>query len=63
MHERSSSGPGSAAAGTPRVLVVDDDADIARFIEINLKVEGFSVLVASNGQQALDIIGRTVCDW
>ena len=35
------------------VLVVDDDVDIARFIEINLRLEGFEVLVAHDGQEAL----------
>jgi len=34
------------------VLVVDDDRDIARFIEINLRLEGFEVLVAHDGEAA-----------
>jgi len=34
------------------VLVVDDDADIARFIEINLRLEGFEVIVANDGELA-----------
>ncbi|HEX8003562.1 MAG TPA: response regulator [Mycobacteriales bacterium] len=34
------------------VLVVDDDTDIARFIEINLRLEGFDVRVAHDGEQA-----------
>jgi diguanylate cyclase (GGDEF)-like protein len=38
------------------VLVVDDDVDIARFIEINLKLEGFEVRVAHDGDEALDSI-------
>jgi len=38
------------------VLVVDDDLDIARFIEVNLKLEGFDVLLAHDGEQALGII-------
>jgi diguanylate cyclase (GGDEF)-like protein len=44
------------------VLVVDDDVDIARFIEVNLQLEGFDVLVAHDGQQALDVIGQTLPD-
>jgi diguanylate cyclase (GGDEF)-like protein len=34
------------------VLVVDDDVDIARFIEINLRLEGFDVRVAHDGEAA-----------
>jgi diguanylate cyclase (GGDEF)-like protein len=35
------------------VLVVDDDHDIARFIEVNLQLEGFDVVVALDGEEAL----------
>ena len=35
------------------VLVVDDDVDIARFIEVNLRLEGFDVMVAHDGLEAL----------
>jgi diguanylate cyclase (GGDEF)-like protein len=38
-----------------RVLVVDDDADIARFIEVNLRAHGFDVHVASDGVEALGL--------
>jgi diguanylate cyclase (GGDEF)-like protein len=40
------------------VLVVDDDADIARFVEMNLVFEGFEVAVAYDGQEALAVIER-----
>jgi DNA-binding response OmpR family regulator len=36
------------------VLVADDDADIVRFVELNLRLEGFEVVVANDGQDALD---------
>jgi DNA-binding response OmpR family regulator len=39
---------------TERVLVVDDDADIARFIEVNLRTHGFEVHRASDGVEALE---------
>jgi DNA-binding response OmpR family regulator len=29
------------------VLVADDDADIVRFVEVNLRLEGFQVVTAS----------------
>ena len=35
------------AAPRPRpdqILVVDDDVDIARFVEVNLKLQGFEVV-------------------
>jgi DNA-binding response OmpR family regulator len=36
------------------VLIADDDADIVRFVALNLNLEGFDVVVADNGQDALD---------
>jgi PleD family two-component response regulator len=45
-----------------RVLVVDDDHDIARFIEINLRLEGYEVVVAHDGLEALDIIASRAPD-
>jgi CheY-like chemotaxis protein len=44
------------------VLVVDDDVDIARFIEVNLRLEGFEVLVAHDGEEALDVIAQRMPD-
>jgi DNA-binding response OmpR family regulator len=35
------------------VLVADDDADILRFVEINLRLEGFDVVTARDGPDAL----------
>jgi len=35
------------------VLVADDDEDIVRFVEVNLRLEGFRVATASDGQEAL----------
>jgi diguanylate cyclase (GGDEF)-like protein len=45
---------GGDHAGGERVLVVDDDPDIARFVEVNLRTYGYEVHVASDGLQALD---------
>jgi DNA-binding response OmpR family regulator len=42
---------GDTLTGT--VLVADDDADIVRFVELNLRLEGFQVLTARDGQEAL----------
>jgi DNA-binding response OmpR family regulator len=35
------------------VLVADDDADILRIVEINLRLEGFEVVTARDGPDAL----------
>jgi diguanylate cyclase (GGDEF)-like protein len=37
-----------------RILVVDDDPDIARFIEVNLRTQGYEVGMASDGVEALE---------
>jgi len=37
------------------VLVVDDDFDIARYLELNLSLEGFTVHVAHDGDEALAV--------
>jgi diguanylate cyclase (GGDEF)-like protein len=44
------------------VLVVDDDVDIARFIEVNLRLEGFDVIVAHDGEEAQHVIADKVPD-
>jgi DNA-binding response OmpR family regulator len=38
---------------TGTVLVADDDADIVRFVEVNLRLEGYQVLTARDGEEAL----------
>jgi DNA-binding response OmpR family regulator len=37
------------------VLIADDDRDIVRFVALNLRLEGFDVVVATDGQDALDM--------
>jgi diguanylate cyclase (GGDEF)-like protein len=36
------------------ILVVDDDPDIARFVEVNLRSAGYDVAVAADGEEAID---------
>jgi diguanylate cyclase (GGDEF)-like protein len=36
------------------ILVVDDDPDIARFVEVNLRSVGYDVMVAADGEEALN---------
>jgi DNA-binding response OmpR family regulator len=41
-----------------RVLVVEDDDVIRQLITVNLELEGFEVVTAMDGQEALDRIGE-----
>jgi diguanylate cyclase (GGDEF)-like protein len=50
------------------ILVVDDDVDIARFIEVNLRLQGYDVLLAHDGETALNLIEErlpalAIVDW
>ena len=40
------------------VLVVDDEADIRELVRINLEMEGHRVVLAANGDEALDAMRR-----
>jgi len=41
------------------ILIIDDDAAIQNLIEIYLKNEGFQVIKAGDGLEALDILAKT----
>jgi two-component system, OmpR family, KDP operon response regulator KdpE len=45
-----------AYAVNKRVLVVDDQPRVTRFVEIYLKQRGFDVICANSGRQALDMV-------
>jgi diguanylate cyclase (GGDEF)-like protein len=50
------------------VIVVDDDVDIARFVEVNLRLQGYDVLLAQDGETALALIEErcpdlAIIDW
>ena len=44
----------------PCILIVDDDADLVAFLFSVLVDEGFSIVAASQGQQAMDLLERGV---
>jgi two-component system KDP operon response regulator KdpE len=46
----------------PLVLIVDDEPRIIRFVQINLEMEGFRVIEAHNGLQALDQVREKMPD-
>jgi two-component system alkaline phosphatase synthesis response regulator PhoP len=45
-----------------KILVVDDEPDILEFLKYNLAKEGFDVVTASNGEEALAIAAREIPD-
>ncbi len=42
------------AQNDKRILVADDDPVILRLIQVNLELEGYQVLTANNGEEALE---------
>ncbi len=48
-------GPTMAAMPGTKVLVVDDDPVILKLLRVNFEMEGYVVVSASDGQQALDM--------
>lgn len=51
--------PVDPQSGSLRVLVCDDAAEIRQLIRINLELEGYEVVEASDGQVALEILQDT----
>jgi diguanylate cyclase (GGDEF)-like protein len=45
-----------------KILVADDDEDIVRFVEVNLRLEGYDVLTVGDGEQALKAAGDEAPD-
>lgn len=50
--------PASSAARSPTVLVVDDDDDCREVVCMVLQMEGYTLLEASGGPQALELLAR-----
>jgi diguanylate cyclase (GGDEF)-like protein len=48
--------PDEVGSRSNLLIVVDDDVDIARFVEVNLTLEGYRVLLAHDGEEALALI-------
>ncbi len=44
------------------VLVVDDDRDIRELVAMKLRFDGIEVLAASNGRDALEVLGENKVD-
>ena len=41
-----------------KILVVEDEAHLAKGLQFNLEREGYLVTLADNGQSALDLLGE-----
>jgi len=48
--------------GGKRILVVDDEPQIIKFISMNLETEGFHILEARNGYEALERVTKELPD-
>jgi len=46
----------------PRIIVVDDDLAIIKFLRANLQAEGYEILVALDGEKALQTIEKELPD-
>ena len=42
----------------PTVLIVDDDPSICRILEKILQKEGYNIMIANSGRQAIKIVER-----
>lgn len=53
-----------AAAGVPppRILIVDDEAPIRKFIDISLRSQGYGTLLAATGQEGLSLLATKGAD-
>jgi two-component system KDP operon response regulator KdpE len=47
------------SAAPPRVLVVDDEPPIRRLLRMGLSVHGYHVIEATNGKNALELLGKS----
>lgn len=45
-----------------RVLIVEDDEDIAQVLQRSLRMEGYETRIASDGEQALDMAADYIPD-
>jgi len=45
-----------------RILIVDDDPNIVRFIQVNLKNSGHDVFIAANGAEAVRLVKEEKLD-
>src|SRR5215831_15541458 len=54
--------PRADAAAKPRILIVDDEPSMRDMLRIVLRRDGFDVVVAANGREAVDTLQRERVD-
>lgn len=62
MSEQGNSSTGKNRGNPVKVLLVDDDPDIVRVVDIALRREGFEVLSANSGSEGLDLAKQELPD-
>jgi len=50
---------GEAADSKQKILVVDDEASIRRILETRLKMAGYNVVTAEDGEEAVELFNKT----
>ncbi len=48
--------------GKTKVLIVEDEAKLSRFVELELKHEGYDVVIASDGRKAIEVFEEEAPD-
>ncbi|MTI81371.1 MAG: response regulator transcription factor [Firmicutes bacterium] len=46
----------------PKIVIVDDESNIIELVKFNLEREGYQVLAATNGDEALELVRRELPD-
>lgn len=54
--------PTEPSAAAPRILVVDDEPQIRKFLDISLRAQGYQVTLAESGQAGLDALASHGAD-
>jgi two-component system KDP operon response regulator KdpE len=62
IHEREGRRPGAQSMMGLRILVVDDEPPIRRFLRTSLSAQGYDVLEAEDGKMAIDMARRNAID-
>ncbi|MCL1634738.1 response regulator transcription factor [Luteimonas sp. SX5] len=60
--ERATPATAVPSAPAPRVLVIDDEPQIRRFLEISLRAQGYAVTLAENGEAGLAALATQGAD-
>jgi len=56
------SAPATATAAAPRILVIDDEPQIRRFLDISLRAQGYRVALAANASDGLAALAGSGAD-